>query len=97
MAGVAGPRGTGIADARSQPTGRGPPSARRTARSLLAAAGDVTFLPPSGYCYQCDGAVTQQTTDATGMTGRPICGVSWCDRFMLRTFETSRATNAIRA
>lgn len=49
------------------------------ARSLLASACDVTFLPPEGYCYRCSNDVTQGVTDATGMTGCPVCGVSWCD------------------
>ena len=49
------------------------------ARSLLADATGITFLPPEGYCYRCDADVTQGISDATGMTGCPRCGVSWCD------------------
>lgn len=49
------------------------------ARSLLASASDVTFLPPEGYCYRCNEDVTWGIADATGMTGCPKCGVSWCD------------------
>lgn len=49
------------------------------AQTLLRQAKGLTFLPPEGYCYRCEQDVTQDLTDATGMTGCPKCHVSWCD------------------
>lgn len=49
------------------------------AKSLIAAATGRTFLPQTGYCLRCGEDVTAGLSDATGLTGCPACGSSWCD------------------
>lgn len=49
------------------------------AKSLVAAATGRTFLPQTGYCARCGEDVTAGLADATGLTGCPACGSSWCE------------------
>jgi hypothetical protein len=49
------------------------------ARALLSRSTDRTFFPTDGYCFRCTEDVTETTSDVSGMTGCPVCNVSWCD------------------